>query len=153
MEQLALLKQFSLFNKLSDQELEKIASRLTEKAYADKEMVCRRGEPGGVLYLIRQGVVSVILPLYRYDKKCQVVSKLGEGMFFGELSFLDGKEYSADIYAEGEVKLLELKRSDYEEVIVANPEKGYDIQNKIILNLIRIIREMNRRYSLNVFLR
>ena len=155
MEKLALLKEFKLFDKLSEQELEKIASGLKEKIYADGDVICQRGAPGGSLYLIKRGTAIVVLSLtrYAYEKKYDVVANLREGMFFGELSFFDGKEYSADVYAKGKVNLLELKKADFDNIIAANPESGYDIQNKIILNLVSNIREMNKRYSLNALMR
>ncbi len=152
MEELAIIKQFPLFKKLSDHELGKIASKVTEKTFAEGGVIYRRGEPGGNLYLIKHGMVQVILPLYRHDKS-QVVSVIGEGKYFGELSFFDGKECSADVQANSDVTLLELKRSDYDDLIAADPEIGYDIQNKIILNLILTIRKMNAKFSFNVFLR
>lgn len=155
MEHLKLLKEFVLFNKLGAQELEKIASKITEKTYADGEFICRQGEKGGSLYLIKQGAVMISLPLdkYRDHNKYEVVASLGKGMFFGELSFFDGNQYSSDVYAKGEVVLLELNRADFDNIITADPEKGYDIQNKIILNLVHTIREMNKKYSLNALLR
>lgn len=152
MEQFSILKEFPLFNKLSEEELENVASRITEKAFDDGEVICRKGEAGESLYLIKQGEVAVTLPLYRYDKKHNVISILTEGMFLGELSFFDGKECSADVHAKGNVKLLELKRTDYDALINEDPEKGYDIQNKVILNLIRTIRKMNEKFSFNAFL-
>jgi CRP-like cAMP-binding protein len=155
MEHLKLLKEFVLFYELSEQELEKIASKITEKTYADGEVICRQGELGCSLYLLKQGTVVVKLPLYRYkyDNKYEVVANLSKGMFFGELSFFDGKKYSSDVYANSKVELLELNRTDFDSIIFANPKKGYNIQEKIIKNLVRTIREINERYSLNVVLR
>jgi CRP-like cAMP-binding protein len=155
MKNLNLLKEFVLFNKLGAQELEKIASRITEKTYADGEFICRRGEKGCSLYLIKHGTVMITLPLdrYSYNNKYEVIASLGKGMFFGELSFFDGKQYSSDVYAKDKVVLLELNRADFDNIITADLEKGYDIQNKIILNLVHSIREMNKKYSLNALLR
>ncbi len=152
MDQIALLKEFTLFNRLSDQELEKFVSRLTEKTYADGTPICKRGEPGGCLYLIKQGSVEVVLPLYRYESKSKIVSNISSGMFFGELSFWDGKECSADVYAKGEVQLLELKKTDYDDIINTDHEYGYNIQSKILLVLASRIRKMNENYSLNVYM-
>ncbi len=153
MERLDILKKLPLFDDLSEQELKNIASRMTEKTCADGEVICRRGDPGGNLYLIKQGTAEVTLPLYRYEKKQPVISNLSEGMFFGEISFFDGKKSSADVCARGEMKLLELKKTDYDDIIAADPERGYNIQNKIILNLIRTIRKMNEKYSSSAFIR
>lgn len=150
MEQLESLKKFKLFNKLNDQDLEKFASRLTEETFADGEIICQRGKPGDSLYLIKQGSVEITLPLYRYEEKSHIVSDLDKGMFFGELTFWDNKECSADVHAKGEVKLLKLKKSDYDDIITSDPECGYKIQHKIILTLSNMIRSTDDKYSHNV---
>lgn len=151
MEQVAILKKFPLFKNLTSQELEKIANGIEVKEVADGATICQRGTPGGSLYLIKKGKVEVILPLYRYEEKQHVVSILSDGMFFGELSFFDGKKCSSDVRAKGNVTLLELKRSIYDEIIESDPDRGYDIQNKIILTLIHTIKKMNEKYSYNAF--
>ncbi|MBI5555475.1 MAG: cyclic nucleotide-binding domain-containing protein [Elusimicrobia bacterium] len=151
MEQLDILKLFPLFNKLTEQELKIIASKLIEQTYAEGVFICQQGEPGGHLYLIKQGEVEICLPLQKYEEKCHIVTILNEGMFFGELSFFDGKEYSANVRAKGEVNLLELKKTDFEKILADEPETAYNIQNKIILNLIDTLRKMNEMYSFNVF--
>ena len=152
MDQLKLLKKFTLFKKLDDHELEKFALAITEKTFADGEIICRQGEPGSCLYLIKQGSVEITLPLYRYAKKSHIVSDLDKGMFFGEFSFWDDMKCSADVYAKGEVTLLILKKTDYDDIISADPECGYKIQEKIILALARITRRMDEMYSHNVYM-
>ncbi|MBI5788018.1 MAG: cyclic nucleotide-binding domain-containing protein [Candidatus Schekmanbacteria bacterium] len=152
MEQTAILRKFPLFDKLNNKELEQIAGRLTEQNFKDGEKICLRGKPGGNLYLIGQGTAAITLPLYHYDQKQEVVSYFGSGMFFGELSFFDGKPCSADVNAKGEVKLFVLSKDSYDTLILEDPETGYDIQNKIILNLIRTIKKMNDKYSYNAFI-
>ncbi len=151
MAKIAMLREFPLLKGLSEIELNKIADRLAVKAYHDGDVICRRGDKGRNLYLIKAGRVCVTLPLHRYDKEVQTVSILSEGMFFGELSFFDGKEYSADVTAKGATNLLVLNRADFDQIIEADPESGYEIQRHIILSLISIIRKMNVRYSRNVF--
>ncbi len=151
MERLTMLKDFPLFSSLNEQELGKIAAGITTKTYTHGAPICQRGAPGGSLYLIKKGKVSVTLPLYRYEKKQHIVSILSEGNFFGELSFFDGRPCSGDVHANGEVTLLELKKADYDKIIDSDPEAGYDIQHKIILTLVRTIKKMNDKYSFNAF--
>jgi CRP-like cAMP-binding protein len=152
MAKIALLKEFPLFKGLNETELNKITDYLVEKHYGDGDVICHRGVKGTSLYLIKEGQVCVTLPLYRYDRECQTVSILSKGMFFGELSFFDGREYSADVTARGDTNLLVFHRRDYDKIIEDDPQSGYEIQHKIILSLIGIIRKMNARYSRNVFL-
>jgi CRP-like cAMP-binding protein len=151
MAETAILREFPLFKGLNEAKLSIIADRIIEKSYNDGKMICSRGDKGQNLFLIKAGSVYVTLPLYRYDKKVQTVSLLTEGMFFGELSFFDGKKYSADVTAKGTTDLLVLNRADFDQIIEADPESGYEIQQHIILSLIGIIRKMNTRYSRNVF--
>jgi glutaminase len=152
MPNIAMLKEIPLLKGLNEEELKKIVSRVVERHYSDGDAICHRGDKGTNLYLIKDGQVRVTLPLYRYEKEFQTVSILTKGMFFGELSFFDGKEYSADVTADGETTLLVLHREDYDQIIEDDPESGYEIQNKIILSLTGIIRQMNTRYSRNVFM-
>jgi CRP-like cAMP-binding protein len=147
-----ILQEFPLLSGLSEAELNKIADQVVEKHYNEGDNICHRGDKGTNLYLIKDGQVCVTLPLYRYDQELQTVSMLTKGMFFGELSFFDGKEYAAEVSAKGETTTLVLNREDYDNIIEDDPESGYEIQQKIILSLIGIIRKMNIRYSRNVFL-
>ncbi len=152
MTEIAMLKEIPLLKGLSEAELNKLADHIEEKHYNEGDTICRRGVKGTNLYLIKDGQACVTLPLYRYDREFQTVSILTKGMFFGELSFFDGENCSAEVAAKGDTTLLVLNRGDYDKTIEDDPESGYEIQHKIILSLIGIIRKMNVRYSRNVFL-
>ena len=54
--------------------------------------VFRQGEPGGSVYVIRAGKVRV---LKESQGRQRMVTTLGPGDFFGELSLLDGAPRSA----------------------------------------------------------
>jgi CRP-like cAMP-binding protein len=148
-----LVGKFPLFKELDEAELRKLADSFTERHYPAEAIICPQGSSGKELFLIKKGSVVIELPLHRYDSGYQAVSTLTEGMHFGELSFFDGKERSADVIAKEDVQLLVLKKEDYDKVIKDNLKEGCRIQKKVISGLVRTIREMNDTYSGSIFLR
>ncbi len=148
-----LIRKFPLFKELDDGELEKFADCFSERRYPAGAIICPQGTKGEELYLIKQGSVSIELPLHRYDSSYQSISALTEGMFFGELSFFDGKARSADVVASEDVWLFVLKKQDLDKIIKENLSDGCNIQRKIISSLVSIIRKMDETYSGSIFLR
>jgi CRP-like cAMP-binding protein len=150
---IGLLRKFSLFKDLDKSQLQKFAVYIQERHYSAKQdlfakyYICRKGSRGNEIFLIKKGSISIELPLYRYDSGYKNISEIGEGNFFGELSFFDGQKRSANVSANGEVDLLVLSRRDYDIVIKDNFEEGCRIQSKIITGLTEIIRKMNESYS------
>ena len=75
------------------------------------------------------------------------IAVLKKGNFLGELSFFDNKEHSAKATAREPTTLLMLTQEDFKRIIKQNPQRGIELQEQIILSLIRIIREINTRYA------
>ncbi|MBI5788017.1 MAG: cyclic nucleotide-binding domain-containing protein [Candidatus Schekmanbacteria bacterium] len=147
-----LLKSFSLFREMDNDQLNEFTGYIQERNYAEGAFICCKGDPGGDLFLIKNGTVSVSLPLYRYDSQYKTIAELGRGNFFGELSFFDGQERSADIQASSDVELLVLSRRDYDQIVKTDFHQGCLVQQKIIAALVGIIRQMNETYSSAGFL-
>ena len=141
------LKQFPLFAGLTPAGLEKLSALLQEQSFAAGEEIFREGTPGGVLYLIKEGRVQISLLIQGLVNAHEKVTVLKEGDFFGELSLFDGKEHSARAAALEKSTLLTLSREDFRQIIRDEPGQGVEIQEQIILSLIRIIREINTRYA------
>ncbi len=155
-----LLRKFSLFWELDESQLRKFAACIQERRYSPNQggdifavnKICSKGDRGDEIFLIKRGSVSMVLPLHRLDSGYKTISEIREGNFFGELSFFDGQERSADVQANGKVELLVLSRRDYDKVIKDDLEEGCRIQSKIIAGLVGIIRKMNESYSSAGFL-
>lgn len=157
-----LLKKFSLFKELDNSQLQKFAGYIRSRKYSayqgddyfgeSDNLVCSKGDQGDEIFFIHRGSVTVELPLYRTDSAYKNVAEIGEGNFFGELSFFDSQSRSANVRANGDVELLVLSRRDYDRAIKDNIKEGCRIQSKIIAGLVGIIREMNETYSSAGFL-
>jgi len=137
---------------MSDEELMVIAKIANKKKYRIGDAICNYGESGGTLYLIDKGSVQISIPIMRFDSKEESVSILREGDCFGELSFFDGKSHSAGATATEDTVLLEINHEDYDRIIKENLVVGFEMQKKIILKVINIVREMNTRYSYRPFI-
>ncbi len=147
-----LLRNFSLFKDLDEEQLQKFVPYIKEKHFPPESLVCSQGDKGDEIFFVKEGKAAVVLPLHRFDSKYKTVSEIAKGNFFGELSFFDGEERSAYVQANGDLELLTLSRRDFDKVIKDNIKEGCRIQSKIISGLVGIIREMNETYSSAGFL-
>ncbi|HMK10192.1 MAG TPA: cyclic nucleotide-binding domain-containing protein [Acidimicrobiales bacterium] len=77
----------------------------TEKAVADGDTIVRVGDAGAEMYVIKTGRVRISRPMAGRDV---VLSELGPGDFFGEMSLLESLPRDADAVAVGETRLLVL---------------------------------------------
>jgi CRP-like cAMP-binding protein len=72
------------------------------KRYSDGDVIFRRGDPPGGMYIIRTGKVVV---LRAEDDAEPTLATLKAGDFFGEMSLFDGKPRSATVKAVGDVEV------------------------------------------------
>ena len=84
-----------------------------------------QGDVGDELFLIRRGSVRIELPL-DYGQKHHVAT-FGRGDFFGEMSFLDHSERSANAVTEVETELFVLSRSKFDTVTAAHHRLGINL--------------------------
>ena len=83
------------------------------------DVIVSEGEPGQSVFLLASGTVKVFV---RGPEGGDVlVSRLGEGAFFGEMSTLSGKPRSATVTAAAACDLLELDRAALDRIAVAHP--------------------------------
>jgi CRP-like cAMP-binding protein len=93
----------------------------------------RAGEPGEEFFLIVDGRVRV-------DVSPQRQVHLGAGEYFGEMSLLDGEPRSADVVAEGPVRLLVIRRRHFQKLIEDTP----GIAQALLATLCRRVRDAER---------
>lgn len=67
--------------------------------------IVNEGDPGDLLYIIKDGVVSCL----KGDKE---IRQMGKGDFFGEQALLYNSPRTATVRALSEVKCLSIKRSN-----------------------------------------
>lgn len=98
----------------------------------------REGDPGGEMYVIQQGRVSITARAGAVEK---VLSTLGPGEFFGEMSILNGTPRSATATCVEDCRLLVVDAATFETMIRRNGE----IAARMIQALAARLAEANRQ--------
>ncbi len=132
---ISYLKQVNIFNGLTDDELQSLASAAKKRNFRSGEVIFHRDDPGQVLYIIREGKVKIGLVSPEGQEISLVV--FGKGQYFGELALLDGLPRSADAVALEKVECYTLQRSDFHNAIMKNP--------KIAIQVMEVLSERLRK--------
>ena len=106
-----LLKKVPIFSNLSDEELIKIRRLCVTQHYEKDRLILIEEEVGKTLFLIQKGRVKV--SRMSEDGREVILSIIGPGGFFGELSLIDGKSRSATVTAIEHSEVLLLHRPEF----------------------------------------
>ena len=93
----ALLSAVPLFERFNDEERTWLANQLDEVEFQPGQLVFRRSDPGGAVFIVATGEVEVFIEDTTGERI--VFEKVCDGHFFGELSLLDGESRSASAQA------------------------------------------------------
>lgn len=104
---------------------------------AARQGIFQAGEPGDSLYVILAGKVKV--SLYSHDGKEAILSLMGVGGVFGEMSLLDGQPRSAAVSALETCRLLQISRSDFLAFLRGHQE----VSLKLLTELCQRLRATN----------
>lgn len=132
------LRKVALFADLDDAQLERLAGLLKEETHPAYKLIFREGDPVDAFYLVRDGLVTVFRD--QEGKPQQVLARLEEGGFFGEMGLLNDKarRYASARTAAPTV-LLRIDRPELIDVLAANP--GLELKFRA---------EVIRRHGMNV---
>lgn len=106
----SILAMVPLFGELDDDALDKISALMQKRTYPKNKMILMEDDEGDTLFIIDKG--SVKITRISEDGREVILSMLGEGDFFGEMSLLDGEARSANVVTLEESEVFLLKRSD-----------------------------------------
>jgi CRP-like cAMP-binding protein len=112
------LNAIDLFAPLSDEEIERLAQLSTVRVYAPGEAIVRMGQEGNSMFVIMHGSVEVRIAR---EQQTQVLNKLRENDFFGEMSLLTGEPRTATVVATEETEVLKIGKDAIKPIFEANP--------------------------------
>jgi small-conductance mechanosensitive channel/CRP-like cAMP-binding protein len=113
------LKRVGIFAGLSPGQLDRLGMEGREWRFAGGEPVIRQGDPGESLFVVLEGGVEV--SAREGDGVPVVITTLGPGGFFGEMSLMTGAARSATITAKVESCLLEIDKATMRRVLEEQP--------------------------------
>ena len=131
--QVELLREFEADGTLGD-----LARCVETRSLAAGELVFRAGDRGDELFLIRRGVVRIVLPLEGGDY--HNLAACGRGDFFGEMTFLDRGVRSADAVATTATDLYVISRARFDELARAHALVGVKLFARLARALARRLR-------------
>jgi SulP family sulfate permease len=99
-----------------------LADCVAERTVPAGATIFRAGDSADELFLIRRGIVRIVLPLA--DGSHHNLAAFGRGSFFGEIAFLDAGTRSADALATTPAELYVISRSRFDVAAQASPQSG-----------------------------
>ena len=133
------LRQVLLFDCLTDDEIEVLARVAGSQNFSKNALVILAEDEGDAFFLIKKGRMKVSVT--GNDGREIILSQLGPGEYFGELSLLDGKPRSADVTTLDPSELLVLRRQDFLTVI----QKHSAIPVHLMITLASRLRKSDRQ--------
>nr|XP_033472460.1 cyclic nucleotide-gated cation channel alpha-4 [Epinephelus lanceolatus] len=136
---LPTLSKVTIFQSCEKSLLEELVLKLTPQVFSPGEYVCRKGDVGHEMYIIKEGKLAVVA-----DDGVTEYAVLSESNFFGEISILNikgnrsGNRRTANIRSIGYSDLFSLSKEDLTDVLSEFPaakrhleEKGRQILTKM----------------------
>lgn len=126
------LKDFELFEKLSEDELSLIAKASLSLTFESDNVVCEEGSESDSMFLVRSGAVDV-------SKKGVTLAKLEAGDYFGEMSLITGAPRNATVTTVSPAELIEISAQVFHVIIARSPQATR--------NLLTTLDERLRRHN------
>lgn len=108
------LGRLELLDGFSQAEIEALLPLCNRVKAQAGDVICHEGDIGDMMYVIREGVVSIQRRVGRGDPI--VLARLSEGMVVGEMSLVDDAPRSATLVAESESLLYKISSRDFGEL-------------------------------------
>lgn len=115
-----LLQNLPLFGELTESEQKEIWNHVITRSYTKSNIILFEEDQGDSLFIIKEGKVKITR--LSEEGKEVILSILGEGEFFGEMSLLDGESRSANVIALSDCKVFILKRDNFLSIIKSTPQ-------------------------------
>jgi hypothetical protein len=125
-ERVIILKEISFFRSISITQLEMLAMVCEQKKYEKDTRIFKKGDPGGVLYIVVDGQVGI-----EQEKRIgsALLATIENGSYFGEMSLFDNSPRSASAIAITDCFVLELNRAPIIMLTMQNPDLALELIN------------------------
>ena len=141
MNKVELLKNVSIFNGLSGDELGYISKKMVPKSYDVGQVIILEESEGDDCFFVTEG--SVKITRLSKDGREVILAILNEGEFFGEMALLDGDLRSANVIALEKTDALTLQRKDFIDSLKKYPQ----IAIQLLKEMAHRLRESDRQIT------
>ncbi len=144
--QLDNLGTLDLFKDFSSETMDSMLSAIEQRKYEQGAFIFRSGEISDEFYIVKAGVVRILLPLS--DGQEHHLLTIGAGGIFGEMAFLDHVTRSADAQADTDVMLYILSKQKFEALAARYPAIAGKFYEHLALILANRLRQSNKELKL-----
>ena len=134
------LESTKLFSTLAPKDLDRVRPAVREITFPAGHEIFVEGEAGNGIYIVKDGLVQISAVL-DYGNRL-VLTRLGDGEIFGELSVMDQDPRSATATAERETQVYFIPREELMEMLEAIPH----LSACFVREISRRLRDFNGRY-------
>lgn len=132
------LNEIEIFKEFDAETVAELSGAVTLLSVPAGGTICRHGDSGDELFLLRSGRVSALLPL-EMGKKHHVAT-FCRGDFFGELAFIDQQPRSADVEAVTPTELYLLSRARFDAVAAKHPALAGTVFERLAVAISKRLR-------------
>lgn len=111
----ALLESVPILQSLDPYERMTLADALVTRVYEDGEPIIEQGDRADGMYFVEEGRIRVTIR--SSDGREQEIATHSTSTYFGELALITNKPRTANVYAEGRVKVAFLERDCFERLL------------------------------------
>jgi len=113
------LADFSLFQGLSENQLERIRRALHSATFPARTHFVRWGQPNEALYIVQSGIVKISIPGAAGSEV--ILGFQGGGEVIGEISLVDGGGHSVDVFTHERSTLYRIDSSTFANCLETMP--------------------------------
>ena len=108
-----------LLDGLSAAAVDDISAQMRPRDFAAGDLICRQGDPGESLFVIRRGLAQVWIDI---GGRVEMLGVMRRGDVAGEMSLLTGEPRSATVQATTDTQVAELDQTSFAAVLAEHPE-------------------------------
>ncbi len=141
---LSRLRKIELFEHVSDNALAELVAITKTPRYKAGDAIFRKGDPGDALYFILEGEVRISTDIDGVGEEALAFLKSGDS--FGEMALVEsGATRSAHAIAGTSSQLGVIPRSEFLELMDADPKMATEILWSFVTTLAARLRESNKK--------
>ena len=144
----ASLRAIPFFQKLTDDELQALAGLVETRDYKRGDRILEEGAVSTGFYIIHHGVVHV---RRRANTHEMLLTMLGPGSFFGEISLFDPGRATASIYAKKDSRLDWIPNDRFRAFMEKHPHAGYRIASAILAEVAHRLSTTSARLAKSIY--
>jgi len=138
------LRRIRILGAMSDEQLERFAQFVEVERVPQWSVIVKQGDPGDAMYFILEGELRVRINVLGKET---ILTTLGVGEMFGDISLFDHGPRSADVVANHDSVLVKITSSAFDRLAKEAPDLATPLLRAIGKTLTARIRADNKRYG------